>query len=201
MVINMEVLKGYLAQLPEEKRISAHKRLEILSSETRRLDNVMRNFLNFAKPVNLQFVKTNLASVIQSAVDLMKAEAVKRKIKFITRLPSQPVFIEGSENHLKQVFINLFLNAFQAMPKSGTLKVSLNTNERDQVEVKIMDTGVGIPKENRSKVFGLYFSTKEKGSGLGLSLAKRFMVMHGGTIQFESKVNHGTEFTLSFPTI
>jgi PAS domain S-box-containing protein len=201
MVITMELLKGHFVGLPAGKRAALNKYVDILSSETSRLDKVMRHFLDFARPIEGQLVRIDLSRVLSQIVTLLSAQAEKERIKIQLVLEKGLPQIEGIEDHMKQVFINLMLNSFQAMPNGGRLKVEAAKGTGNTVQISISDTGIGIPRQNFGKIFDLYFSTKEKGSGLGLSLVKRLVTAQSGTIQFKSRVNHGTKFTVIFPAI
>jgi signal transduction histidine kinase len=100
---------------------------------------------------------------------------------------------------LGQALLNLALNACQAMPDGGTLKIGCRTGPRRTVEIDIEDTGVGIPPEHLSRIFDLYFTTKEKGSGIGLSMVYRIVQLHDGEVEVQSTPGHGTRFRLIFP--
>jgi PAS domain S-box-containing protein len=201
MVINMEVLSGHFSDLPEEKRRQLTKYLDILSSETARLDNVMKNFLDFAKPIEWKFNKLRIVTILKHVIELVSAQADRQKIKFKLHGEDDLPLIEGAEDYLKQVFLNLLLNAMQAMPKGGIVNIAAKREGPGHISITIEDNGVGISRQNFGKIFDLYFSTKEKGSGLGLPLVKRFVTAHGGKIKFVSKVNHGTKFTVTLPTV
>ena len=100
---------------------------------------------------------------------------------------------------LGQALLNLALNACQAMPDGGTLKIACRAGGRRTVEVDVEDTGVGIPPEHLSRIFDLYFTTKEKGSGIGLSMVYRIVQLHDGEVEVQSTPGHGTRFRLIFP--
>ena len=100
---------------------------------------------------------------------------------------------------LRQALLNLALNACQAMPDGGTLSIAAAPTSRGRVEIDVEDTGVGIPPENLSRIFDLYFTTKEKGSGIGLSMVYRIVQLHDGEVEVQSTPGHGTTFRLIFP--
>jgi signal transduction histidine kinase len=100
---------------------------------------------------------------------------------------------------LRQALLNLALNACQAMPDGGTLKISCRTAARRRVEIDVEDTGVGIPPEHLQKIFDLYFTTKEKGTGVGLSMVYRIVQLHDGEVEVQSTPGHGTRFRLVLP--
>ena len=100
---------------------------------------------------------------------------------------------------LGQALLNLALNACQAMPDGGTLKIGCRATTRGRVQIDVEDTGVGIPPEHLGQIFDLYFTTKEKGSGIGLSMVYRIVQLHDGEVEVESTPGHGTKFRLIFP--
>ena len=107
--------------------------------------------------------------------------------------------INADPGMLSQALLNLALNACQAMPDGGTLKIECRTAARRTVELIVEDTGVGIPPEHLGKIFDLYFTTKEKGSGIGLSMVYRIVQLHDGEVEVQSTPGHGTRFRLTFP--
>ena len=100
---------------------------------------------------------------------------------------------------LRQALLNLALNACQAMPNGGGLRINCRAAPRKRVEIEVQDTGMGIPPENLNKIFDLYFTTKEKGSGIGLSMVYRIVQLHDGEVEVQSTPGHGTTFKLVFP--
>src|SRR5205085_12232235 len=100
---------------------------------------------------------------------------------------------------LRQAFLNLAINACQAMPHGGTVRLAAATAPRDQIEVRVQDTGVGIPPEHLGKIFDLYFTTKDHGTGIGLSMVYRIIQMHDGEIEVESTQGRGTTFRVLLP--
>ena len=116
------------------------------------------------------------------------------KVACPDRLPE----INADQGMLSQALLNLALNACQAMPDGGTLKLSCHTTSRRRVEIDVEDTGVGIPPENLGRIFDLYFTTKEKGSGIGLSMVYRIVQLHDGEVEVQSTPGRGTRFRLIF---
>ena len=130
----------------------------------------------------------------------LSEELRKRDVKVERRFEPVPA-IRGDGAKLQQLFLNLFLNALDAMPEGGTLRVSLESCDPDQVEVRVADTGTGIPSEALAKIFEPFFTSKPsgKGSGLGLAVAKGIVSDHDGQIDVASEPGKGTEFLVSFP--
>ncbi len=182
MVINLEVLKGYTNKIEPDLKTKTEKYLKIMGEEIERLDKVIRGFLDFAK-----------------LTELIDHEASKKDIKIIKKYYQENSFVFGDETQLKQAMLNLFLNSIQAMHNGGILEIMLNQDGGNFIKIDVKDTGCGIAPDNQWKIFDLYFSTKEKGSGLGLAIVKKIIKTHNGYINFKSKLNEGTTFTITLP--
>jgi signal transduction histidine kinase len=202
IIINMEVLRSALLEVtngidsPASQR--AKKYLDVIEGEIRRLDKVIKGFLDFASPQQSTKINFQLNLVIQSLVDFMNNEMRQKKIFAKLELDSTLPPILGSSDQIRQALLNLMINALQAMPNGGTITLrTFQTN--DQVCVSIEDTGEGIDDRNRSNIFNPYFTTKAKGSGLGLTIVRRVIKEHQGEIHMKSEVGKGTQFTLCFP--
>jgi signal transduction histidine kinase len=115
-----------------------------------------------------------------------------------SKMPSQPVLVNVDADLLKQAIINVVQNGAQAMTNGGSLDVLLETAQNAAI-VRILDEGVGIPDDIREKIFDLYFTTKSEGSGIGLAMTYRILQLHHGSVEVESKVDHGTEFRFRIP--
>ncbi|MFH1262590.1 MAG: PAS domain S-box protein [Pseudomonadota bacterium] len=198
LVIHTEVLRGHLSDLAGPHRAAFDRYEEIVLKEVQRLDKVVERVLNFSKPMEGVFERIDLREIVTHVTQLLSAQASREHVDLRTKVPDNLPPIEGVRDHLIQIFINLLLNAFQAMPKGGVATIDVRKGQKQSVIVSISDTGVGIPKPNYARVFDPYFSTKEKGRGLGLPLVKRLVTTQGGTISFKSRVNHGTTFILTF---
>ena len=191
MALHLEVLKSKLG--PEDPEI------DVISKEIRRLDHVVKTFLNFNKPVELQTKPLDLSALAVELVDLIGPEARMNKIQVETSL-AKPKWINGDSDLLKQALLNLVVNALEAMGEGGTL--TIGTSDADgECQVEITDTGPGIPPEIHDKVFNLYFSTKKSGSGIGLAMTFRVVQLHSGTIDLSSQSGGGTSFRLRFPAL
>jgi signal transduction histidine kinase/HAMP domain-containing protein len=193
MILQLEVLKAKLGEQAE----SVTPQLEILASEIRRLDRVVKTFLDFTRPVELHPVETEVEALMEDVFRSAQPEAVRHQVRMVLE-PNGPSKVRVDRDLMKQALLNLVLNGCQAMPSGGELKVSTRTRAR-QVEIEIADEGVGISPEARSRVFSLYYTTKPSGSGVGLAMSYRIVQLHNGTIDFLSEVNRGTVFRLTLP--
>ena len=194
MVLQLEILKAKLE--PQGEEVRPH--LQILSSEMRRLDRVVKTFLDFARPVELRPTQTDLATLVGEVFALAEPHARTNKVQLVLESngPLPPIRLD--RDLMKQAFLNLVLNGCQAMPCGGQLKVAPRLLP-SALEVEIADQGVGIPPEARSKIFSLYFTTKPKGTGVGLAMTYRIIQLHNGSIEFSSEVDRGTTFRVSLP--
>ena len=200
MVINLEVLRGHLAGIDPEARDKAGKYMRVLTDEMTRLNKVIRGFLDFAKPVALTLSEVQLNHVLRDLVDLVQHQATKAGVSIQIELALALPTVTGDAGQLKQALLNLVLNAFHAMPNGGTLRLATSLTPERAVKATVSDVGAGIPEAELPKIFDLFFTTKQEGSGLGLPTVQRIVQTHGGKISVESKVGVGTTFTLLFPT-
>ncbi len=174
------------------------KHVDIIAKEIRHLDEVLNGFLKFARPDELKLQPVHLATLISDIRTSVAPEAQRRNIAMKVDCPDMLPEINADQGMLSQALLNLALNACQAMPDGGTLKLSCHTTSRRRVEIDVEDTGVGIPPENLGRIFDLYFTTKEKGSGIGLSMVYRIVQLHDGEVEVQSTPGRGTRFRLIF---
>ncbi len=175
------------------------KHVDIISKEIRRLDEVLNGFLKFARPDELKLQPVRVSSLISDIQTSVGPEAGRRHISMKVDCPEGIPEINADPGMLSQALLNLALNACQAMPDGGTLKLACRTAPRRRVEIDVEDTGIGIPPEHLSRIFDLYFTTKEKGSGIGLSMVYRIVQLHDGEVEVQSTPGRGTRFRLIFP--
>jgi len=191
----LELLKTEIP--PESKR---RRILELSLSETHRLAEMLRNMLSFSKPEEEQRRPVNLNELIEGILLIVDKQMQEANIKIKTYLDPKIPEIMASTNQMRQVMLNMIKNAKEAMPKGGTLMIATG-RDKDRVLIHIRDTGVGIPEENKSKIFEAFFTTKQKvkGVGLGLSVCYGIIKDHGGEIKVESEEGKGTTFTICLP--
>jgi len=210
MTIHLELLKqkleahqAVLAGGPPPpvaaKSVDMNKHVNVIAQEIRRLDEVMMGFLKFARPDELKLQPLQLSELISDVVTTVRPEAEKSRVAIRVDCPASLPEINADPGMLRQAILNLALNACQAMPAGGTLKLACRATSRRLVEVDVEDTGVGIPPDHLSRIFDLYFTTKEKGSGIGLSMVYRIVQLHDGEVEVESTPGSGTRFRLIFP--
>jgi signal transduction histidine kinase len=183
-------------QAPANKHLS-----EIIITETSRLNNIVREFLDFARPQVPQFTKGLINDLIETVEEFMQPEFAKYRITVENSLDSGLGPMNLDQNLLYRAFLNLFVNSVQAMPDGGTLSIStsLSTNTKNQVIIRVKDTGVGISKEKLAMIFTPFYTDKNRGTGLGLAIAKNIIEEHNGSIAVESGLGKGAAFIISLP--
>ena len=181
---------------PRERRTL--KRLTTLQRETSRLADLLEDFLRYAHTQNLVPQPCAINQLITETLDFVAPQAARDHVETRTGFASALPDVHADPKLLKQAFLNLFINARDAMPDGGELLVQ-TARDGDYVQIDITDTGIGIPDHQRGKIFNVYFSTKQDGSGLGLATTQRIFELHGGTIDFETEVHKGTHFTIRLP--
>lgn len=172
--------------------------LEVCKGEIARLDYIITQFLQAIRPAPLQLKPASLNNVVEKTVELLRPELENRGLAFRMRLSRQLTATPIDATQLQQVLVNLVKNAMQAMARGGTL--TLQTGEDSEgVWVSVADTGGGIPPDQIARIFEPFYTTKKKGSGLGLMIVQRIVRAHGGKIDVESRVGEGTTFRVRLP--
>ncbi|HEX2240386.1 MAG TPA: ATP-binding protein, partial [Actinomycetota bacterium] len=177
----------------------ALEHVEIIESEIRRLDEVVQGFLKFSRPEDLRRQPVRPLRLFEEILPVIEPEAERNRVTVHVDCPPNVPAINGDAGMLRQVFMNLAINACQAMPNGGTLRLVAAASSKGRVEVRVEDTGVGIPPENLQKIFDLYFTTKDHGTGIGLSMVYRIVQLHDGDIEVQSTPGRGTTFTVLLP--
>ena len=195
MVIHVALLREKLARGGPS---DAQAHLDTLEQEIRRLDRVIQGFLKFTRPEDLQLTSITFPELLEEVIRLVSAEAERSGIAIETSVASALAPVYGDRELLQQVFVNLVLNALEAMPEGGRLELSARQAE-ESIEIVVADTGVGIDRELIDKIFDLYVTTKSKGSGIGLSVVYRIVQLHGGEITVESRKGEGARFLVRLP--
>lgn len=159
------------------------------------LNNIASDFSKFSQPIDQEFESVSLNSLIQSVKNLYQHD---EKTSIVTELPSHNLIVEGVNDELRRVIINMVKNAFEAMPEGGVIKVRCYT-QKQSAFIEIEDDGIGISEEDKSKIFVPNFSTKSSGTGLGLAICKKIIEAHRGSISFASIEGKGTTFVIKLP--
>jgi signal transduction histidine kinase len=197
----MSVIRGH-AELLESAVTNdrARWRLRTIRDQIDRISNLIRTLLNIARPKEPARVPIDLPEIIDTTLTFLTDKFSKRRVK--VALEVEDVWaVRGDAERLQQLFLNLFLNAVDAMDEGGTLRVNLGQAGEDRVEILISDTGKGIEPEDLRRIFDTFYTTKPagEGSGLGLVVARTIVLDHDGTIDVASEVGKGTEFRITLP--
>jgi signal transduction histidine kinase len=170
---------------------------DILIREVDRLNRVLEDFLRFARPEPVEHGRFVLQQVVGDVLDLTRQQAVRNKIVVQVELGDE-IEIPGQGEQIKQAFLNLVLNALQAMPNGGALKVTIRALPKE-VQVQVSDSGPGIAPEDRERIFNPFVTTRDSGTGLGLAITQRIIQGHGGRIILDSRPGEGACFTVCLP--
>ncbi len=194
MKLNLQLL----AEEFEEKDRRAHRRISTCLDEARRLEEVVQDFLRFARGCDLEKRPTSIQRLLTEVLDFFLPQAHARRIQIRTTWDEGLPEIEIDPDRTKQAILNLVLNASQAMPEGGELLVRTR-REGESVRIDLTDTGEGMTPEVLAKCFNVYYSTKRSGTGLGLPTTRRIVEEHGGSIEIQSESGHGTNVILRLP--
>ena len=178
--------------------IEALQHVDVIANEIRRLDQVVQGFLKFTRPEDLKLQPIRVGALFDEIAPIVRPEAERAGVALEVACDDAPD-VNGDPAMLRQAFLNLAQNACQAMPQGGTLRIQCAAASDRRVSIAFADSGVGIKPEHLQRIFDLYFTTKEKGSGIGLSMVYRTIQMHDGEIEVQSTPGAGTTFRVLLP--
>jgi signal transduction histidine kinase len=196
--LNLELLEDEFENLPEESKEEASEIVSLLKKQVKRLSEFVDSYREVAKMPPLNLVKYDIKNIVTDLTHFFKGEALSKGISINVECNDNVPKLLVDANYIREAILNLMRNAIEAMPEGGDLTIRL-TAENGQVFIQVKDTGIGIEKERQKKIFDLAYTTKEKGSGLGLSLVKQIIQQHGGDVYLESEPQKGATFTLQLP--
>ena len=176
----------------------ALRKIAVIEKEADRLEQILEGFLRYIDKTELQLASVDISSLMSDMVDFYSPQAHSHSIIIRQQLYDKPLVCKADEDMLKQVILNLFINAQQAMSGGGELLIRTDRRKKEAV-IHISDTGCGIAPDKLPKIFDVYFSSRPQGSGLGLPTAKKIVEMHKGTIDVDSEPGKGTSFTVKLP--
>jgi PAS domain S-box-containing protein len=177
---------------------NSHQAVQVLDKEIDRLDAVVKRFLDFTRPMEIKLEQTQLSRLLCEVLEVAGPQLQKANVEMVQSLPVDVPEVLVDRDLLKQAVLNLVLNAVEAMPGGGQIRLGLS-RRAEMAEISVTDTGKGIPLENRQKIFQLFFTTRPGGSGIGLASAFRIIQLHNGSIDFTSEVGRGTTFRIELP--
>lgn len=188
-----ELLTGMNQTDEKQKRLSL-----VIKEESIRLNNIVTEFLDFARPYELNIEECRLDEIIRKNISFLEQELDKKGIKVRDNFEGRNLIIHADPERLYRVFMNLIINSIQAIKDPGEIDIRVD-EEKNGYLIKIEDTGPGINKEDMKKIFNPFFTTKEKGSGLGLSIVRNIIEGHEGTISIENAEGSGTKVIIYLP--
>ena len=183
--------------------------LAVLEAETARLERSLQTFLDFARPPALEKRQGDLCQAIRQTLELIRARAERQGVQIRCELPDRPLMLEADHEQLRQLFLNLLLNALDALPQGGTIRVAAAEagpsgpegaeGAASVIAVTVADSGPGIPDNLGDQIFVPYVSTKDTGVGLGLAICRQIVQSHGGQITAGNAADGGAEFIVRLP--
>jgi signal transduction histidine kinase len=200
--LQLQVLERRIQKLGKEEQPALLEPLALVRDEIRRLNHVLEDFLQLARTRDLVPVELDVRAVVDKVLDFLGGEQERRLIQLERELPEGLPAIAGEESKLRQVLVNLLLNAFEATPAGGTVRVSARIAEAGdggRVALVVEDSGGGIPPAAREQIFEPFFTTKAQGSGLGLSIVHSVVAQHGGSISVGQSRFGGARFVVELP--
>ena len=175
---------------------------DVISEEITRIDNIVQNFLEFARPPKLKMQACRVQDVIDSALQLLKYRLQSHNVQVHTQTAKDLPLVWADPEQLKEALINLIINAYESMSNGGWIEISLKGKESTsgrQVIIWVQDNGDGISSTIQNQVLQPFFTTKDDGTGLGLSIVNRIVEEHRGVMQFVSRPGQGTTFEIALP--
>ena len=200
IVLTADALKEDFLHMNGEEALAM---IQDILVQSERASEIIKNLLDFSRSERPEVVSISISSVINDTLRLVRNQLLLAGVEEVIELTCDLPQIYGEYKSLQQVFLNLFINAIQAMPEGGKLLIrSRISGDREWVSIDVSDTGIGIDPENIADIFDPFFTTKEvgKGTGLGLSVSYNIIRKHGGSIEVDSEPGRGTTFTVNFPT-
>jgi signal transduction histidine kinase len=173
--------------------------VSVISNEIKRLDQVLQGFLRFTRPEDLRLQPVDPAALLDEVARVIQGEAPASGVRVEVHAPPTVSYVNGDAGMLRQAILNLALNACQAMPTGGVLRFAARRASKNRVELSVEDTGTGIQPEHLQRIFDLYFTTRPKGTGIGLSMVYRTVQLHDGDIEVQSTPGVGTTFRVLIP--
>lgn len=176
---------------------------DIVLSELERINSIVGEFLVLAKPSAAVFIEQDVKVLIKDVVTLINTQSILNNVQIFVEFEKNLPMVSCEVNQLKQVFLNILKNAIEAMPKGGNIDVKVKEKEKEEglISIKIKDQGVGIPQDRISTLGEPFYTTKEKGTGLGLMTCFKIIESHNGELKITSKINEGTTIEVILPTI
>jgi signal transduction histidine kinase len=195
--LNLQLLREDLPPGPESARLFS--RLATVQKETGRLREILDDFLRYAGKIELDRRPHDVNELLEELADFYTPQAQLQRVQLRLQKSPQPITARVDERLIKQVLLNLMINAVQAMPEAGGEIILSARRDGDRAVIDVVDTGAGIPPDKIGRLFDAYYSTKSGGTGLGLAITRRVIHEHGGQISVTSEVGKGSDFRIELP--
>jgi len=195
----MTALKGFIQLLQGSIKEDYSMYFNVITSELQRIESIITEFLVLAKPQAIQFRQNDITKIMKDTIDLLGAQATMHNVQITAKYSESLPLIYCEPNQLKQVFINILKNAIEVMPKGGIIDVKIERLCEEFIRISIRDQGCGIPEDKIKKLGEPFYTTKERGTGLGLMVSFKIIEEHRGKIEVESEVGVGTTFYITLP--
>ncbi|MCH7320738.1 PAS domain S-box protein [Solibacillus sp. MA9] len=198
----MTVISGFVQMMNEDSNSPYYEHTKLIQKETERIELILSEFLVLSRPQVNQFVNIHLAKIFDDIIQFFQFEFQQKSIDIILQNNYPDVIILGNANEIKQIFINLFKNAMEAIKDGGTITLEVfPSKDNNEIFIRLKDTGCGIPSYVLERIFEPFYTTKTKGTGLGMMVINKIIQDHHGTIKIKSQEEVGTEILLSFPVV
>ena len=196
--VNLKLLSENIESSEDDSSLRWRKKIEVLSKETDRLAEIMDDFLRYIGEIEPAFSAVNVNGLLSDLIDFYGPQALSCNVTIRAGLATEPIICSIDPDMIRQVLLNLFINAQQAMHEGGELIIRTSSN-KGIAAIEVSDTGPGIEPEKLDNIFQAYYTSKTSGSGLGLSIARKIIAAHKGTISVNSQLGKGTSFTITLP--
>jgi PAS domain S-box-containing protein len=196
--LNAELLGDEISTFSAKRTNEANSLLKSIASEVDRLTQISDEYLQFSRTPKMKFKLDDINLILTDLIKLLSKELLAKKIRVLKRFSKLLPLLPLDKAQMQRAFLNLLRNAVEAMPKGGTIKL-ITRSDSEYVTVRIIDTGEGICEKELSKIFDPFHSTKEYGTGLGLTITRQIIEEHGGSIKCKSRMNECTEFEVQLP--
>ena len=193
-------IKGFLQLLQYKDSKDEEKHYyQIMLSEIERINLIVSEFMVLSKPQAISYQNKNITSLLKDVLTLLEAIAIVKNIEVTKEFEADAILVKCEGNQIKQVFINVFKNAIEAVPNKGKIHIEVSRWQNDRVRIRFSDNGQGIPNDLLSRLGEPFYTTKEKGTGLGLMVSHKIIEDHRGSIKINSEMNKGTTVDIILP--
>ena len=194
----MTAIKGFI-QLMKAEMSEKQQYFDIINSEIERIDLILSELLVLSKPQLVKYAKRDIRILVNQVLTLLESQVILNNVQFETKFNPGATHIYCDENQLKQVFINFMENSIESMPNGGKITIEVESGHQQELVIRLTDQGCGIPKDVLSKLGEPFYTTKEKGTGLGFMVSKKIIENHSGKIHVESELTKGTVIEITLP--